>query len=87
MIIFGIINAPGMVHDSTMASCFSVCEKLQKEFDETGFCILHEQIQIHHQVIRGLSFQWHAINGNQLSSSVNVTSSWMGNSSPIRFIS
>jgi DDE superfamily endonuclease len=41
MIIFGIINAPGTVHDSTMASFFGVYDKLQKVYDETGLkCIM-----------------------------------------------
>jgi DDE superfamily endonuclease len=41
MIIFGIINAPGTVHDSTMASFFGVYDKLQNVYDETGLkCIM-----------------------------------------------
>jgi hypothetical protein len=41
MIIFGIINVPGTVHDPTMASFFGVYDKLKKVYDETGLkCIM-----------------------------------------------
>jgi hypothetical protein len=36
MIIFGVINAPGSLHDSSLASFFGMYKKLQAVFDETG---------------------------------------------------
>jgi hypothetical protein len=36
MIIFGVINAPGSIDDSSLASFFGIYEKLQAVYDKTG---------------------------------------------------
>jgi hypothetical protein len=40
MIIFGIINAPGSIHDSSLASFFGINKKLQPVYDKTGLKVI-----------------------------------------------
>jgi hypothetical protein len=40
MIIFGVINAPGSIHDSSLASFFGIYEKLRAVYDETGLKVI-----------------------------------------------
>jgi DDE superfamily endonuclease len=40
MIIFGVINAPGSIHDSSLASFFGMYEKLQAVYDKTGLKVI-----------------------------------------------
>jgi hypothetical protein len=40
MIIFGVINAPGLIHDSYLASFFGIYEKLQAVYDKTGLKVI-----------------------------------------------
>jgi hypothetical protein len=40
MIIFGVINAPGSIHDSSLASFFGIYKKLQAVLDKTGLKVI-----------------------------------------------
>jgi hypothetical protein len=40
MIIFGVINAPGLIHDSSLVSFFGIYEKLQAVFDKTSLKVI-----------------------------------------------
>jgi hypothetical protein len=40
MIIFGVINAPGLIHDSSLASFFGMCKKLPTVYDKTGLKVI-----------------------------------------------
>jgi hypothetical protein len=40
MIIFGVINAPGSIHDSSMVSLFGMYGKLQAACDKTGLKVI-----------------------------------------------
>jgi DDE superfamily endonuclease len=40
MIIFGVINAPGSIHNSSLDSFFGIYEKLQAVYDKTGLKVI-----------------------------------------------